>query len=181
MKYIPLYLTLFLFPSLLPAQEDGPWTFFQSLEGDFSVDFPEGRRIERADTVETALGELVYHIFLVQKDQKADNVMYMISYCDYPEGTVHSDSTEFLQEFFEATMDQAAKAVNGDLIYHDFAWYKNYPGYLWRIDYLDGKALIKTKAFLVRNRYYAIQTVTIRPKSLNLSTDRFMDSFRVIE
>jgi hypothetical protein len=78
-------------------------------------------------------------------------------------------------------MDQAAKSVNGELTYYDFAWHKEYPGYLWRIDYLDGKALIKTKAFLVNRRYYAIQTVTIRPKSLNLSTDRFMDSFRVIE
>ena len=180
MKYLSIILSLF-FPLLLSAQEDGPWTYFQSLKGDFSIDFPDGPRMDRADTVETAIGQLVYHIFLVQKDQKADNVMYMLSYCDYPEGTIHSDSTELLNDFFEATMDQAAKSVNGELTYFDFTWYNDFPGYLWRIDYLDGKVLIKTKAFLVDRRYYAIQTVTIRPKSLNLSVDRFMDSFRVIE
>lgn len=180
MKHIQIFI-LFLFPLILTAQEDGPWNNYHSLEGDFSIDWPEGEMVQRADTIQTALGEQVYHIFMVQKNEKADNVMYMLSYCDYPEGTVHSDSTDLLQEFFEATMDQAAKSVNGELTYYDFTWYKDYPGYLWRIDYLDGKALIKTKAFLVENRYYAIQTVTIRPKSLNLSTDRFMDSFKVIE
>lgn len=180
MKYY-LIIISFLLPILLHSQEDGPWTYFQSLEGDFSIDFPEGQRIDRTDTVKTAIGELVYHIFLVQKDKKSDNVMYMLSYCDYPEGTIHSDSTDLLQDFFEATMDQATKSVNGELTYYDFTWYEDYPGYLWRIDYLDGKALIKTKAFLVNRRYYAIQTVTVRPKSLNLSTDRFMDSFKVIE
>jgi hypothetical protein len=180
MKYLSIIISLF-FPLLLSAQEDGPWTYFQSLNGDFSIDFPDGPRLERNDTVETAIGELVYHIFLVQKDQKADNVMYMLSYCDYPEGTIHSDSTELLNDFFEATMDQAAKSVNGELTYFDFTWYNDYPGYFWRIDYLDGKVLIKTKAFLVDRRYYALQTVTIRPKSLNLSIDRFMDSFRVIK
>ncbi len=180
MRYY-LFLLSLLFPILLSSQEDGPWSYYQSNEGSFSIDFPEGNLVERSDTVETAIGELVYHLFMIQKDQKSDNVMYMLSYCDYPEGTIHSDSTELLHEFFEATMDQAAKSVNGELTYHDFAWYKDYPGYLWRIDYLDGKALIKTKAFLINRRYFAVQTVTVRPKSLNLSTDRFMDSFKFIE
>ncbi len=180
MKYIHFIFLIFSI-SGLHAQEDGPWTYFQSLDGDFSIDWPDGNRIDKVDTVETAIGKLVYHVFLLQKNEKSDNVMYMLSYCDYPENTIHSDSTELLHDFFEATMDQAAKSVNGDLTYYDFSWYKDYPGYLWRIDYLDGKALIKTKAFLVNRRYYALQTVTLRPKSLNLSIDRFMDSFKVIE
>jgi hypothetical protein len=56
MKYYLIIFVLFSPHSPLTSQEDGPWSYFQSLEGDFSIDFPEGQMVERADTVETAIG-----------------------------------------------------------------------------------------------------------------------------
>ena len=163
------------------GQNDGPWKEFTDYEGRFKVKLP-GKFSHKIDTVETPVGLLAYHIYFYNNpSDNPDNVFYMISYCDYPDETVHSDSTTLLEEFFDASMDQAATAVNGELTYHNEAWLEGYPGRLWRIDYLDRKALVKTKAFMVNQRYYAIQVVTIQQKSLNLSTNKFMDSFQLLE
>ncbi len=177
-------IALFIFSinNSLHAQNDGPWEYHQSLEGTFSIQWP-GEFFTRVDSVDTPLGILAYHTFFHQnpKEEQGDNIMYMLSYCDYPSGGMHSDSTALLNEFFAATMEQAAKSVIGKVMYNDEIWLGDYPGRFFRIDYLDGKAVIKTQAFLVENRYYTIQTVTIAQKSLNRSTDYFFESFKVIE
>ncbi|RMG78204.1 MAG: hypothetical protein D6714_18500, partial [Bacteroidetes bacterium] len=133
------------------------WQTFESYEGRFRVLAP-GAMTEKIDSIQTDVGTLAYHVFFHQSDNKdADNLFYMVSYCDYPAGSVHSDSTELLAPFFEATLESAAASVDGKLIYADDIRYDDYPGKFWRIDYLDGQAIIKTKAFLVKNRYYSLQ------------------------
>ncbi|MFT5169115.1 MAG: hypothetical protein ACI8P3_004363 [Saprospiraceae bacterium] len=168
---------LFLFAFQIPVT----WEWFTSETGLFSVLTP-GEMIEKVEKSETAVGELSYHTFYYQPedDKDADNFLYMVSYCDYPEGSIHSDSLELLKDFYDATIETSVHSVKGELFYQSDIKSGGYPGKIWRVNYGDNAAAIKTKAFLVKNRYYAVQTITLRDKSLNPSVDKFLDSFKII-
>ncbi len=166
----------------LSAQEEAKWREFKSMEGRFRVVCP-GNMQEKIDSVDTHIGRVAFHTYFFQsKDEKsADNLIYLVSYCDYPPNTIHSDSTLMVREFFEATMESAEAAVDGDMIYSREIIYRGFPGRLWRIHYLDGHVVIKTRAFLVGSRFYTIRVVTWRERSLNTAADRFLESFRTLE
>ena len=157
-----------------------PWKEYKSLEGKFSVLTP-GEFDKAVDSVQTPLGKLAYHILVYNNTQKnAENLFYMITFCDYPTGTIHSDSTDLLKDFFAASIDQAASSVKGELAYQGDILQQGFPGKIWRINYLRDQAVIKTKAFMVRNRFYSIQTVTLKDMAINAASDRFFDSFLIL-
>ena len=168
------------FLSNLSLSAQPGWEEFKSYEGRFRVLVP-GTLTQKTDSIATPIGHLAYHVFYYQPADSADNLIYMLSYCDYPPFTLDADSTELLNEFFEATIESAVESVNGELAYASERPYLEYPGRIWRIDYLNGQAIIKTRALVVGNRYYALQTATVKPRSLNLSSDRFLDSFHLLE
>ena len=176
---------LLLFGTLLSAglnaqESRTEWLRYESLEGRFRLQMP-AEVSTSVDTVRTPLGELAYHVFYYQSPQEdADNLFYMLSYTDYPTGTFHQDSTEFLQEFWKTTAQAAAESVDGTLIYHNKEPYQGYSGHFWRVQYLEDRAVVKTKAFLVGDRYYALQTIALRERALNPATDRFFDSFHLL-
>ncbi|MEM8906574.1 MAG: hypothetical protein AAGD05_01905 [Bacteroidota bacterium] len=171
-----LFMTL-----LLGGWMPNSWQEFISYEGKFKVLTP-GEMITKTNEIETAIGNLTYHTFLHQpEDKTADNLVYMVSYCDYPPYTISSDSTELVNDFFTTTIESAVSSVKGVLRYSSEIQLGNYPGRLWRIDYGEGSALIKTKAYLIGQRYYSIQTITLKDRSLNGASDFFLDSFHLIE
>lgn len=163
------------------AQSNPVWKDYTSIEGMFKVQVP-GTMFHKSDTVETKIGPLIYHTHFCQEklEEGAENFIYMVSYVDYPATAVHSDSTELIPDFFEATMDQAAFSIAGDLVYDNPITVQSFPGYIWRINYNQDTGVIKTKAILVNNRYYAIQAVTIKELALNPAVDQFLDSFKII-
>jgi len=168
-------LLLFFIPGLFISN----WQEYTSMEGQYRILTP-GDFVEKQDTVATAIGNLVYHTnFYQPADESDDNLFYMVSFCDYPEGIVFADSTDMLEEFFQNTMQTAAKSVKGKLLYSTDIHLGQHPGKYWRIDYLDGKAIIKTKAYLAGRRYYAVQTIAYKEKNINPSSEKFFDSFRV--
>ena len=163
------------------AQSNDSWENFTSVDGLFKVRTP-GEMQHKADTISTKIGKLVYHTYFYQEAlaEGADNFIYMVSYVDYPSTAVHSDSTDLIPEFFEATMDQATFSIAGDIIYDNSISVDGYPGHIWRINYNNGQGVIKTKALLANNRYYSIQAVTIKDLALNSTLDRFLDSFQLL-
>lgn len=189
MRLFILIISALFFTASLQAQREqvsswertrAEWKETVSYEGRFAVSSP-GPLTERADTVVTPVGEMVYHTFFFQTPtDTADNVFYMLSYTTYPEGSVHHDSTDLLGDFFRETIDAALDEVRGELMFVTPYEQTGFPGRYWRIDFLDGKASVRTKAFVVDNRYYALQTITRRETGINPSTDRFMDSFRLL-
>ena len=84
-------------------------------------------------------------LFEEQVEKNPDNLVYMVSYVDYPKYSIHSDSTELVEDFFKTTVETAVESVKGELSYSSDITMNEYPGRLWRVDYNDGKALIKTK------------------------------------
>ena len=158
------------------------WVHFESEMGGFKV-FAPAPLVEKVDSISTPIGVLAYHTYYLNQDvEQADQALFMVSFCDYPVGGAHSDSTALIAEFFEETMKAAATSVDGDLLYHDDIIYDNqFPGKFWRINYLNDQAVIKTKAYLVQNRFYTIQTVMLRQHSLHSDSNRFMDSFQLLD
>ncbi len=158
----------------------GKWTEFRSEAGKFQVLAPQELQLQ-IDTTTTAVGKLVYHTYFLQQQEKQGNQIYMVSYCDYPEGSLHADSTDLVEEFFDVTIQSATESVEGELLYIHKEKLQNYAGKRWRIDYLEGKAVIRTRAFIVDNRYYSVQVVSPRFKNMNTNVERFMDSFRILD
>ncbi len=175
-------LPLLFISFLLISWQSKPWIEYKSYEGKFTIQVPGGEMQEEVNVVKTYIGEITYHSFIYKTTSKdADNLVYLVSYCDYPKGTIHSDSLQLVEEFFDATVETAVKSVDGELLYVSDVSTKGFPGKHWRVDYKQGQGVIKTKSFLVQNRYYSIQTIMLKEKSLNASTERFMDSFRFFE
>ncbi len=153
------------------------WKEVKDFDGRFKVISPEPFT-EKIDTVKTAIGQLVYHTYgLAPQRDDTENEVYMVSYTDYPEGVVHPDSIALINELFEETQNAAVSSVRGELMFSQEGIENYLPYRYWRIDYLNGNASIRTKAFVAVDRFYLVQTVTRRKYGMNHSTDRFIDSF----
>ncbi|MEM6395974.1 MAG: hypothetical protein AAF741_06475 [Bacteroidota bacterium] len=154
------------------------WNEIHDLDGRFAILAP-GEFKTSVDTIATDVGELIYHTFFLQSPgERADNLVYMLSYVDYPEGSLHHDSTDLVTEFFQASMEEAINTVDGELLFVNEETLQDYPGRFWRIDYLDGKASIRTKTFIVGRRYYQVQTVSSTDRGLNDSSGKYLGSLR---
>ena len=156
-----------------------PWREYKSFDGKFRVIVPEGEMTEKVSKIKTAVGELPYHTFLNRpKEKSPENVFYLVNYCDYPKGTFHADSTELINEFMTTTIESSAKSVGGTVTYSGDIQQLCKKGKIWRVQYNNDKALIKSKCYLVGDRFYMIQTMMLREKAVNPSADKFLDSFQ---
>jgi hypothetical protein len=158
---------------------EAKWEDISHYKGRFSVTCPAPFQ-EKVDSVDTALGQMVYHTLFIQPpSDAAENEVYMISYVDYPSGVLHQDSTELIEAFLEETQAAAVETVRGELMFSQEGIQQTFPYRYWRIDYLNGRGSIRTKAIIAEDRFYTIQTVSQRAYGINHSTDRFIDSFYV--
>ena len=169
---------LFLISTAIFAQAN--WQEHSSTEGRFRVLLP-GVFTEKTDSIDTEVGQLVYHtLYLQNEDAAAENLFYMVSYCDYPSSVAFADSIGLTEEFFQTTMDAAAETMQGRIVYSSDLKLNDHPGKQWRIDYLEGKAVIKNRAYLVGSRFYSLQTIAWKEKSLNADGTKFFDSFKLL-
>ncbi|MGB1216527.1 MAG: hypothetical protein ACPG5P_01555, partial [Saprospiraceae bacterium] len=130
--------------TLLPflMENDFSWKEIVSYDGNFKVECPGGMK-EVITKTETAIGTLEYHTFVFRDENpEADNLMYTITYCDYPEGSLHSDDKELIEEFLEATIEESATSISSELLYKTDVEVGDYPAKLWRVDYNNGEGAI---------------------------------------
>lgn len=160
---------------------EATWEEKAHFEGKFRVWSP-GDFQEKVDSIDTPLGKMVYHmLYLAPTSEKAENEVYMISYVDYPEGTLPKDSTDLLNALLDETQEAALESVRGEMMFSQDGFIQTFPYRYWRIDYLNGRGSIRTKAIIADHRFYTVQTVTRREYGMNTSTDRFIDSFAVFK
>ena len=159
--------------------QQNTWVETISYDGNLKVSAP-GEMKHRHIGKKTPVGELTYHSLFYEAGAEADNVLYMISWVDYPAGSIHSDSLELVNSFLDATVETAVLNVDGELMYQTEVEVEGFPGRYWRIDYNSGTAVIKTKAFVAGRRYYSLQVASRKSKNLNRSVDQFFDSFKLL-
>lgn len=181
MKNPALLINLVILSSFcIPFQAFAQWAPFSSLDGRFQIPAPKPLDHQES-VVETPLGTITYHTYFHKPaGDPHGNQWFSVSYCDYPYGTIHSDSLDLLEEFFEETIKESAFSVNGDVRYVEEIDYNGMPGRFWRVDYLNGKVAIKSRAYLIADRFYVIQVVTLADKSANPEAQRFLDGFKLL-
>ena len=168
-------------PPTKSFEEDHRWEQIDDLEGRFRIETP-GPLEHKIDTLDTAVGEQVFHtyFFKVPDLQRAENLIYVLSYVDYPGGALHQDSTELVSELLRSTEESAAEALRGEVVYATDREVLGYPGRIWRIDYKDGEAQARTLAFVVGGRYYELKTFALSGRGLSEASDRFFRGFRLL-
>jgi hypothetical protein len=123
-------------------------------------------------------GKLTMNMSILKPKDSTDlNLLYALSYSDYPVGTIHSDSTNILENFFNASRDGAIANVQGKFLSETILNLSKYPGRELRIDFKNGLALIRSRNYLVKNRLYTIQIITLTKDNFNISINKFLDSF----
>ena len=175
MKTLALF---FLF--CLSSGANAQWALFSSLDGRFQISSPKPLEHQESKT-ETPLGTITYHTYYYRPVEDPNgNQWFSVSYCDYPHGTIHSDSTSLLDEFFEETIKESAFSVNGEVRYVETIDFSGLPGRFWRVDYLNDQVAIKSKAILLANRFYVIQVVSLAEKSANTDVMKFIEGFKLL-
>lgn len=154
-------------------------------DGSFSVLAP-GEFVEKYQELETEVGSIEVYTLHCQLDIKDHpNFLYLINYYDYPDGfddDAENGEDEFLKNIFDESIDQSLTGLNGKLLYStDIKLQEYYSGRVNRISYNDGESIVKSKMYLVNNRFYFLQVYTTKDNSLNLEMDDFLNSFKVLQ
>ena len=154
------------------------WELYSSKEGRFTVMSP-GELGQRVDTIETHLGQQIQHTFFhADYEGNTDNFVYMISYHDFPENLLHPDSTELMTLFLDNSVDQAVNSLQGTLVYQDGFFAESGPGRIYKISYNEGESVVKSKIFIIGDRFYDARVFGTSDKDPNNDMNRFLDSFR---
>lgn len=131
----------------------------------------------------SAIGELSLEIYMYQsEDPKDDNLVYGLVETAYPDSTISSEVNEStLDAFWKGAVEGAVKNVQGKLISETPMDYKGFPGRELKVDYKDGVAIITMRMYLVKNRIYALQTITDPAHDNNAASKKFMSSFELLK
>jgi len=145
---------------------------------DYKIIFPN-QFSKSTKVIASSLGELLMTIVSYEPSSSVNdsNYVYMIMESSYPDSTVHSNKTEMLNDFFNASINGAVKNVNGKLMEVTNAFTGKYPSRLITIDYQNGLAIINMKMILVNNNMIMIQTITSPKKFPNSKSLNFLNSF----
>lgn len=164
----------------LTSQDIFAQSFQKIPEAGCSVYFPSSME-QTSKTSQGPVGELVVHIFKGEQEINKQKIKYTLQFCDFPEGAIHHDSTDFLNEFFSATINASASSIFGTVDYSDPVKIQGYPGMIWRISFDKGKGLIKSKALVKGNRYFNMKVEYPKSSAFHPDIDKFLDSLRFDE
>ena len=157
----------------------GSWERFAPEDESFSILVPSTMQ-KQVSEVETPLGILKYYNYFY-RDSLAEtgNFLYLVNYCDYPDGTFPADSIDLIRAFLQTSLDESVSALEGELIYSDVIRLFENPGIIWKMRDKKGRTVVKNKAFLVDNRYYSVQVFTSPQLDGNAEREKFLDSFQL--
>lgn len=156
------------------------WETFVDPEGRFEVLMPDSV-MRQVTPAETAIGQLEYVSYVSFAQGMSGNAHYIVSYCDYPAGTLHEDSTDLVRAFFEETLQGSLEAVNGKLMYQDEITVAGHPGMIWKVGSEATNLHVKSQALIVDRTYYTLQITTSAAHSLQHDGERFFQSFKLLD
>jgi hypothetical protein len=177
MNRFSLVLLAALVPLALSA-EDKKAAPFVSKDGKFSVALPV-KPSEKNRKVKIGDREQDLHVFSAEQKSGGGAVAYVVTYLDYPKGTIDADKDKFLAGVVERNVGILKGKVAAE---EKVALGKaKHPGRDVRVDLPDKKQLYRARVFLVGDRVY--QVVVLGPEEIikGKEIDEFLASFKVDE
>lgn len=114
------------------------------------------------------------------KSEKDHNLLYNVISMEITDSLFSSDKTETLPGYFKSTIDGMVRNFSGKLLSETIIEINGFPGREIKIDFQNGKYMVKVRFYMVKNKSYMIEKLTDTKKDLNKPIDRFMDSFKLI-
>jgi hypothetical protein len=149
---------------------------FTSDEGGFSIMSPLPME-EASQTVDTELGSIEIHTFMVEQSDRA----YMVGYSDYPQDYIDQSDPEII---LDGARDGAVGNVNGKLASEiKLLLEDQYPGREIVITAMldqDHEGTIKSHMYLVGNRLYQVMVIAASGEMSVQEMDDFINSFKLL-
>lgn len=177
-QYILTLLFLICTLDMVCGQQD--WTYFQPKDQSFELSVPCDLSAGEKKIV-TDIGEMHPFTWACSGTEGDPNYLYMVSYVDYPTGTLHADSVELMKTLLDESMDALLKDIHASLDYKADSPYGHHNGIIFRAMIDKNKVVVKCRMLIVDDRFYAIQVYTPMDKSLNDDINRYLNSFRLKE
>lgn len=157
------------------------WTVFTSENGGFTIMTPAPLDLA-VQSIPTHVGDIQLYTYTHKVvDSTAQVFQYSVTYYEYPEILIPSDSTEMVTQFFDETLSAIAERIDGHIVYSEPVPFRDYPAMLTRISYQDDKFALKNKLVLANNRFYLIEVFSTSDKVVDNDINKFIDSFKLIE
>lgn len=175
MNRFALVLLVALTPLALSADDKKPAPF-ASKDGKFSVALPD-KPTEKTSKVKVGDAEATLHIFSV--DQKEPKRGYVITYIEYPKGTVGADKDKFVAGVVERNVARLkGKVASNEPI---TLGKQKHPGRDVRVELAETKQLYRARVFLVGERVYQVTVLGAEEAVKGKEVDDYLASFKVDE
>lgn len=176
-RVIILYVSLSLSGTAIWSQTD--WITFRPQGKDFEVRVP-GEMRDGQKKLLTDVGELFPTTWVYTDEKGQDpNFLYMVSVVDYPDLTFDPADVEFMDQFFEETIDQYIQDIQGEMVYHADMPMGFYPGKVFRAKWKNDEFVVRGRMVVVGDRFYMLQVYTETSQSLNHEAQLFLESLKV--
>jgi hypothetical protein len=164
-----------LTPLALSAEDKKPAPFV-SKDGKFSVALP-GKPTEKMNKVKVGDAEATLYVFSI--DQKEPKCGYVITYLDYPKGTVGAEKEKFVAGVVERNVaNLKGKVASNEAV---TLGKQKHPGRDVRVELADKKQLYRARVFLVGDRVYQVVVLGAEEFVKGKEVDDYLASFKVDE
>ncbi|MBD80066.1 MAG: hypothetical protein CL840_14230 [Crocinitomicaceae bacterium] len=155
------------------------WYLLKSVDPGFKIQFP-AKPDSSIRILGTNGGELEVKIFSLNTsaDENAENLIYSLNYSDLPSKLLNA-SKEEQGEYFKKLINTMVYNVHGRLMSEQIIDLNGFPGREVKIDFKEGLAVIRLRIYMVNEKLYMLQVITLAQKDFNTSIFRFLNSFGV--
>ncbi|MEO0581511.1 MAG: hypothetical protein AAF135_04750 [Bacteroidota bacterium] len=178
MKSIKNILLLFFLTTLIiqvQAQEGGA---IDNLAFTFKANFPSKPDFQQR-SIPSPMGDLTLNLYVCEGGEADENLLYLVNATAYPAETVHSDSTDKIEAFYQGAISGAASNVNGKVLTRKAIEVNGYEGreVTIKMDADGSVAIIRSRMVLIQNVIYMMQTIAEEGKDGNQAAQVFLESF----
>lgn len=167
-----------------PAVPQIKYQLYKSDLGRFSVEGPGQPKIQKTK-VPTQAGVIDYHIFMFMDKSPAcggalRGCVMMASYADYPAAVIKKSDPE---KILDGGRNGAVRKVKGKLVSEKKIKLAGFPGRDIRVEApaprIGGKMVIFARIFMVQNRMFMFQSLSMSQQATNPNMQKFLDSIKV--
>ena len=167
-RWLCLLLLVLLLASGCGGEKE--WRRFEPEIGGFSILFP-GTPEKQTETVPTAGGTIETTFFLVEQEDMG----YSVNLADYSEMSLSESDVEVV---LDGAREGAVRNVGGELLEEAEITLDGHPGRALKIA-VDDEFVVDARFYLVGNRLYVLQAISIGQTSKPSRVEKFLDSFQL--